>query len=353
MRKMLHYSVLILLILSQKTLAETDSKATDSTETQNQNQNTSDDSLTTTVTKGIKQQSPHTLVEEFTADTLANNEWKIGTELDFGLTDDLMIGTDLVALVVGVPTFQFKYYSFQEKNHHIAFGMRLAYFNKKTFLWGDTKKHWDTLSGEVYRPSVSWTHKLSKRLNVHTFWAKGLGKINAELSPTGKRKLCETKYPNADCAEITASTNADSDQIDQPNNTDIGQDADQDGQADDVNSDKNLETSESASSPFSQSIPVQSITGFAQDRFQITGEIKRTNGNKIFVTARIEQTSLEELEANFFRLTIAHQWIWDSFQMKIGVGTQYFVMTGKDLDGVLVDDSGVQPASDIGFYWRF
>jgi len=301
----------------------------------------------------VKVQSPFTLVEEFTADTLANNEWKIGTELDYGVTDNLMLGTDLVALAVGVPSVQLKYYTYQNKIHHMALGMRFAYFNKKTFLWGDTKNHWENFSGRVFRPSFSWTQKLSGRLNIHTFWAKGLGNIDAELSELGRRKLCETKYPNANCADIAKNYNTQADDIGQDSGPDIGQDRDQDGKADDMDSDKNLERASSAASPFSQSIPVQSITGLAQDRFQITGEIKRKNGNKILVTARIEQTSLEELRANFFRLTVAHQWIWGAFQMKVGVGTHYYVMTGRDLDGVLVNDSGVQPASDIGFYWRF
>src|SRR5690606_2044823 len=134
----------------------------------------------------------------------------------------------------------------------------------------------------------------------------------------------------------------------------LGQDADGDGKVDDVETNVNLEKSDSPTSDLTtQSIQVQSLTGLAQDRFQITGEFSRANGNKILVTSRIEQTVLEELKTNFFRLTIAHQWIWTSFQMRLGVGTQYFVMTGRDLDGEKIDETGVQPASDISFYWRF
>jgi hypothetical protein len=320
----------------------------------NENNESEKDELTADVTAGIKQQSPEVLVEEFTADTLANNEWKIGSDLEFGASDNLMLGTDMGSLLVGVPSLHFKYYAFHKGKHHVAVGLRLGYFDKKTFLWGSGADQWETLSGEVYRPSVSWTHKLSNRLKLHTFWAKGLGKISAKLSDEGKQKLCESKYPDADCEEITTSTTSDSEDIeDTIDDDDIGQDDDSDGQVDDLDTSKNLESTGSDSSPFSRSIPVQSITGFAQDRFQITGEINRTNGNKVLVTARIEQTTLEELDSNFFRLTMAHQWIWNTFQMRVGIGTQYYVMTGRDLDGVKVDDSGVQPASDIAFYWRF
>ncbi len=309
-------------------------------------------SLIADVSSGIKIQSPYVLVEEFTADTLAKKEWKIGTELEFGSTNDLMIGTDIGSLAVGVPSLQIKYYAFNKGRHHVAVGLRMAYFDKDTLLWGRSSDHFETLSGEMYRPSVSWTHKLSNRLKLHTFWGKGLGKINAKLSDLGKEKLCKTKYPDADCAAAT-SENTDSDDIEDDTDDDLSQDEDSDGKVDDIDSDKNLESRSSNSSPFSQSIPVQSITGFAQDRFQITGEINRKSGNKVLVTARIEQTSLEELESNFFRLTVAHQWIWSSFQMRVGIGTQYYVMTGRDLDEIKIDDSGVQPASDIAFYWRF
>ena len=82
-----------------------------------------------------------------------------------------------------------------------------------------------------------------------------------------------------------------------------------------------------------QSIQVQSITGLAQERFQLTGEFTRRNGNKVLVTSRIEQTQFEDLTSNFFRLTAAHQWIWPSFQMRLGIGLQYYVMSGRDLDG--------------------
>ena len=85
----------------------------------------------------------------------------------------------------------------------------------------------------------------------------------------------------------------------------------------------------------------------------MTGEITRKNGNKVLVTIRIEQTVIEQLKSNFFRATLAHQWIWSNFQMRLGIGLQYFVMAGRDLDDEQIDEAGVQPASDIGFYWRF
>jgi hypothetical protein len=100
-------------------------------------------------------------------------------------------------------------------------------------------------------------------------------------------------------------------------------------------------------------VQVQSITGLAQERFQLTGEFTRASGNKVLVTSRIEQTEFEKLKSNFLRLTVAHQWIWSHFQMRVGIGAQYYVLSGRDLDDELIDESGVLPASDIAFYWRF
>ena len=66
---------------------------------------------------GEKCVNPYVLVEEFTADTLAQYEWKIGTDLDVGLGDKFMIGTDLVAVVFGVPSLQMKLAAFRKGRH--------------------------------------------------------------------------------------------------------------------------------------------------------------------------------------------------------------------------------------------
>ena len=120
--------------------------------------------------------------------------------------------------------------------------------------------------------------------------------------------------------------------------------SDEDDTVADVESDKNQEKAAEQSSLTQQSIQVQSITGLARDRFQLTGEYTRNNGNKVLLTTRIEQMVIEQLKSNFFRLTVAHQWIWQSFQMRLGIGMQYFVLSGRDLDEEQIDEAGVQPA---------
>jgi hypothetical protein len=284
------------------------------------------------------------LVEEFTADTLDAGETKLGTDVEVGLTPNVMIGTDAVALLLGATTLAAKAQVLDVGEHRVALGVKAAYLSKSTLLWGSVDEHFRKLDARIVRPSISWTNELSPRLKLHTFWAKGFGTIHAELSQKGRRRLWETKHPGADYDARDEQTQA-------PSTTAHpraeGEDTDKaDG---DVNQEK-IPTEKSTLT--AQSVQVQSITGLAQERFQLTGEFERRSGHKVLVTSRIEQTAIEDLKSQFFRLTAAHQWVFTTFQIRLGVGVQYYVLSGRDLDGEAIDEAGVQPASDIAFYWR-
>lgn len=289
----------------------------------------------------------YTLVEEFTAQALAGGELKIGTDLDLGLGGDVMIGTDIVALAVGATTLSAKAKVYDKGAHAVALGLRAAYLSKNTLLWGSVNEHFDELDARILRPQIAWTHTLSSRLKLHTFWAKGFGRIRARLSEKGRRKLWETKHPGANYEDRDKETQHPDESPTEP----AAEPGDPEGGSETDTSNQERDAAEQ-SSLTSQSIQVQSITGLAQERFQLTGEFTRQSGNKILISSRIEETQFEDLKSNFFRLTAAHQWIWASFQMRLGVGLQYYVLSGNDLDGEEIDDSGVQPASDIAFYWR-
>lgn len=291
----------------------------------------------------------YTLVEEFTAESLEAGEIKIGTDLEAGLGGGVMIGTDVIALAVGATTLQGKVKVWESGEHRVALGVRAAYLSKKTLLWGSVNEHFDELDARIVRPSVAWTNVLSPRLKLHTFWAKGFGKIRAKLSEKGRRKLWETKHPGADYEQRDETTQEPKAAPSPDETPDDG--TDEPAPSTTSNQEKDAEAKKSALT--SQSVQVQSITGLAQERFQLTGEFDRAGGNKVLVTSRIEQTEFEKLKSNFFRLTVAHQWIWSTFQMRLGVGAQYYVLSGYDLDDEKIDEAGMQPASDIGFYWRF
>jgi hypothetical protein len=173
------------------------------------------------------------------------------------------------------------------------------------------------------------------------------------LSEKGRRKLWETKHSGSDYDSRDQRT-----QEPRPKPTTTSTSPEEpsgktEEETDMTATKENQEkVASETSSLTSQSLQVQSVSGLSQERFQLTGEFSRANGNKVLVTSRIERNDIEELRSNFFRLTIAHQWIWPQFQSRLGMGLQYFVLTGRDLDGELIDTAGVQPASDISFYWR-
>lgn len=280
------------------------------------------------------------LIEEFTSETLPAGDIKIGSDLEFGLTDRIMIGTDVVAMAIGVSTLQAKYNINPGGKHQFALGVRTAYLSGDTLLWGSVNDHFDKLEARVIRPSLSWSHDVSPRLKIHSFWAKGFGKIDAKLSEKGKRRLWEAKYPGEDYEARNKETQEPSPDA-----------SPKDGGSTNNDSENQEKESGKRNSVSQQSIQVQSIAGLAQERFQLSGEFSRKNGNKVLVSSRIEQSQFEDLKSKFFRLTAAHHWIWSKFQMRLGVGVQYYVISGDDLDGEKIDEAGVGPASDIVFYW--
>lgn len=276
----------------------------------------------------------YTLVEYFTADTLEEGGVKLGLDIDYAPIDRFMLGTDLLALVVGAPNIQMKHQVWEKGTHKIAIGLFGTYANKNTILWGRYADHFERLDIQMIRPSVSWTNQLSSRLNLHTYWSIGIGKAEATLSEKGRRSLWESKHPGGDWATKKKRDEDPDSEPDQENQEDINQ--------------------ESRNDSFShRTIQVQTLAGILSDLFQITGEYKREEGKKILLTSRVETTTLEDLKSNGFRFTVAQQWIFSRFQFRLGVGLQYQVISGVDLDGEKIDQTGVFPASDIDFYMRF
>jgi hypothetical protein len=280
------------------------------------------------------QHRPQDLVEEFTALTLSAGELKIGTELEYGLSDRFMVGFDMLSTLVGAPTFQAKYFALERGPHRFALGMRAAFIDRDTILWGSAKDHFDELEARYFRPALAWTNQFSPRLRIHTYLAQGFGSFNARLSPEGRKKLWEAKHPGGDYE--TRNTNTEPGGLD----------------PDDPTADQAQRTTNRNDSYAQRSLQVSSVTGIMADSFQMTGEFNRITGHKILITTRIERMELERLKANGIRLTAAQQWVWEHFQMRLGIGLQYVVISGRDLDGERIDEAGLLPASDIRFYWR-
>lgn len=273
------------------------------------------------------------LVDYYTADVLAPQETKLGLDYEYSPWGGFMVGTDLLALSVGAPSIHFKQVIFKEEEHQVALGLAAAYFDKSTALWGFYSDHFETLHATILRPSISWSHKLSDRLKLHTYWGVGFGENRAQLTEKGKRALWESKNPDGDWESRN-------------NQGDSTQDENQSSRSN--QEEKSHQTSLSA-----RTLQLQALTGILTDVFSITGEFQREKDKKLLITTRIEQSNLERLKSNGIRITAAQQWIFSSLQFRIGIGLQYQILSGYDLDGEEVDDTGIYPATDIDFYWRF
>ena len=230
-----------------------------------------------------------------------------------------------MSTMIGAPTILAKWNFMINGADAVAAGIKLAYLDRETILWGNVKRHCDELDAKTVNPSLSWSRKLSPRLTLHTYWSTGIGKVKARLSNYGQRKLWESKYPEGNYDDRNENPDQDNRQKEQSNSDSLTR----------------------------RSLQVQSVTGLTGDQFQITGEFKRGRNKKILLTSRIERSEIETLKSNGFRLTAAQQWIWNNFHFRFGIGLQYRVISGQDLDGEIIDDTGMEPASDIDFYWRF
>jgi hypothetical protein len=274
------------------------------------------------------------LVEPFTANTLKDSEMKLGLmSIEYAPSDHWMVGTDFLALALGAPNFMVKAHVYDWDKSKFSIGVRAAYLNRNTILWGSVKEHFERLEARIISPSVSWSNPLSPRLHLHTHWGAGFGQVEAQLTKEGKRKLWESKHPGGDFERDDPEAN--------------------NAEGEDENGNKEKKSVDQSVSFNQRTLQFSSVTNILSDIFQMTGEYRRENGNKVLIASRIERTKIEQLKADSFRLTAAQQWVWQNFQFRFGIGVKYIVINGTDLDGEELDEAGVFPASDIDFYWRF
>ena len=249
------------------------------------------------------------IIEEWTASVLDAGHFAFGSLIEAGAGYGLMIGIDPSAVAFGAKTAQMKlqFPSFGEDDW--AIGLKYVSIARKSMWWGDLDKRFTKLSAQAIRPSVAWSNRVSQRLIIHSFWASSFGQADAELSPYGRQKLSEAKH---------------------------GQ-----GKAGDGHSFAN------------RTMQVQSIAGFTEDRFQMSAEWERNSGDRILLSTRFERTHLEALDTFSVRLTLAQQWTADGFNVRLGGGPQYSILSGNDLDGEDIKTAGWLPAADLALYWLF
>jgi hypothetical protein len=307
----------------------------------------------------VLNQGKHQLVEEFTANTLGKYELKLGSELELGVTDSATIGSDTWSLFMGIPTGHAKLLIFDNSAHKVAFGVKTVWLTLGNLSdIAPAKDYFRYLKAKIIRPSVAWTNSLSPRLKLHTFWAVRIGKVEAELSEKGERRFWQAKHPGGDYTTRTTDTPDDLGAPIETTSTSTSEPTIDPAPPPDespvVKSKENQEQKAEKLSDISRrTLELQSLFGLSTDRFQITGEYIRTDGNKILFSTRIERMAMEKLKAISMTLTMAQQWINGSFQFRLGIGVQYLSLTGEDLDGEKVDEAGITPVPQVAFYWRF
>ena len=279
--------------------------------------------------------APHyTLVDEFTAATLGAGEAKIGFDLEYGITNRVMVGTDLIAGTLGAPNLALKTQVWEQGRDSVGVGLRTTYLDRNLILPKGFKNNFEKLEARILSPSIAWTRRLSDRLRLHTYWAVGIGRVRANLSEQGKKSLWEAKHPGGSYEMRRRNPTPE--------------------EAIDPSRGNQEERAEDASDTVSRrTLQLQAISGLGTSLFQITGEIERSPDKRILITSQTERTDLEQVRSESFRLTAAQQWLWEQFQFRLGIGLQYQVISGRDLDGERLDQIGILPASDINFYWRF
>jgi hypothetical protein len=296
------------------------------------------------------------LVEEFTAPTLQQYEFKIGSDFEVGLTDRIMLGTDSWSTVMGIPTGTTKVGIFENGQHQVSLGLRAIWLTLGNLSdFAPAKDYFRYLNAKVFRPSIAWTNNLSPRLKLHTFWAVRVGKVEAELSEKGQQRFWEAKHPGGDYATRTKDAGDSLGDTGAPtaDSGTVGAEVPEETPAD-VKSVKNQEKkSEKLSDISRRTLELQGLFGLSTDRFQITGEYIRNDNTKVLFSSRMERLAMEKLKANSLSLTVAQQWITGTFQFRLGIGVQYLALTGQDLDGEEVDEAGISPVPQVAFYWRF
>ena len=247
------------------------------------------------------------LPDEWTASVLAPYALAIGTVVEAGLGQGLMVGADPAALALGARSMQIKWQLPRFGEDDWAVGVKYVSLSRKNLWMSDTSDSFSKLSANIVRPSVSWSNRISPRLIIHSFWATAIGKSEAALSDYGEQKLREAKHGSGESGDGHSFAN--------------------------------------------RTMQTQSLAGFTEDRFQITAEWERNSLDRILLSTRFERTKLEDLETFSVRITLAQQWSADGFNVRLGGGPQYAMLSGRDLDGEIIKTAGWLPAADFALYW--
>lgn len=265
-----------------------------------------------------------TLIQKTTSGYLPAGTLRLGFQSDYGLSDRALIGTEMPALLAGAFNIYGKAQVWQNGRNSLSIGTDLVYTSRDTLLWGGQQDNFERLNIHGIHPRLVFTQALSSRLLLHSSWGAGWDRGDLELSDAGKRRLWRSKYPNGDYEARTG-----------------------DGKPPSNNGQK-LEEDFSITH---RSLLLQSLLGFAQERFELSGEILRSPRETLLISAHIARFNREELKAQRLGLSLAQQWRSPRFGFRIGVGALYQVLSGRDFDDEAIEDARWLPTTDLDVFF--
>ena len=249
------------------------------------------------------------LIEEWSAVVLPRQSFSLGSIIELGLGSGLSAGVDPAAIAVGAKTLQVKWQIPKFGEDEWALGLKYVSLTRSTMWWGNLDDYFSKIEAKVFRPSITWSNRVSRHLIIHSFWASGFGHAEAELSDYGSKEFARSK----------ASAPGSSRQYEIASKT----------------------------------MQFQSIAGLTEDRFQVTAEWERHSGERILLSTRLERTKLEALETFSARVTLAQHWTTDGLNLRLGAGPQYSILSGNDLDKKPINGNRWLPAADLAVYWVY
>lgn len=273
----------------------------------------------------LQRSQPKNLYEAFTGYTLPKGQWRLGVDIERGFHDRLTLGTDIFGVTAGIFSLSSKFQVFANRDQAISVGLKGSYLNPDLILWGQIKDQFDEISAAAVRPSASWSLALTPGFNVHQMLAIGFGQSRVVLSEQGKQKLFESKNPGEDYEGQARSGES---------------------------SRRNQESNAGKISKYAErTIQFSTIASALTDQYQCTLEFVRQSGNRLLLSFRHQQVEIEDLKASGSGLTLAHHWMGEHLQLRLGFGAQFAVTQGYDLDGEKIAVREWQPATDMALYW--
>ncbi len=239
------------------------------------------------------------LQQKASSSVLSPGKIRLGGSTALGLADGINAGTDLLPLLAGAPNLWVKRPVYSDATQSLTLGLEAFTVSRASLLWGAEKDSVAQLRYSAFHPRLIYTHRQSDRLLLHAVWEGGREWGHIQLSEKGKAEQARG------------------------------------GQA----------------TSFShQSILLQSLLGFSQERFEVSGEWVRSPRETLVLSAHVARFRLENLYAQRIGLQLAQQWQGPSLGFRLGIGSLFQDLDGETLAGERVSSGRILPTAECDIF---